>query len=228
MSILSDYTTENYLKAIAKHLSDPLNTRISTGDLARLLGVTSSTATTMMKRLERQGYVRYRSHHGCTLTAEGARYGLKILRRHRLLETFLVTHLDFDLESAHQEAERLEHAVSESFIEAINIRMGCPATDPNGNIIPDLGQEHFVTTDRPFSHAPIGRSLTVSRIKSDARVATYLKGESITVGTSLTIIEVDRTVGIAVVEADGERTRISAASLDYLYYSDEAAQPKEY
>ncbi|MCK9547852.1 MAG: metal-dependent transcriptional regulator [Sphaerochaeta sp.] len=218
MSILSDYTTENYLKAIVKHLSDPTHKKISTGQLAALLGVTSPTATVMMKKLEKQGYVRYHSHQGCTLTVEGARYGLNILRRHRLLETFLVTDLGLGWEEAHQEAERLEHAASDQLIQAISTKMGDPSKDPNGNMIPTRGQASFTVADCPFTEAPIAAPLAVSRLCPDSRMATYLQSQRIAVGRRVTVISVDEAIGIAQVDVDGQVKTISAKALGYFFY----------
>lgn len=218
MSILSDYTTENYLKAIVKHLSDPAQKSISTGTLAALLGVTSSTATTMMKRLEAQGYVHYLSHRGCTLTVEGARYGLNILRRHRLLETFLVTFLDLGWDTAHQEAERLEHAASDLLIDAISERMGNPTEDPNGNMIPASGQSSFTVDDRPFSAAPTAVPLLVRRLSTDSRMTVYLRTQAIMAGTLVSVIAVDEAVGIAEVEVDGQRKTLSHKALSHFFY----------
>lgn len=218
MSTHSDYTTENYLKAIVKHLSDPANTKVSTGTLATLVGVTSPTATTMMKKLEKQGYVSYLSHHGCTLTTKGARFGLNILRRHRLLETFLVTNLGLGWEAAHQEAERLEHAASDDLIEAISERLGHPTKDPHGNLIPSPGQESFTVQDIPFKHAPRAITHTVSRLTTESRMASYLKEQSIVVGAAIVVQAVDETIGLATVEVDGTEKIIPLRALDHFFH----------
>jgi len=85
MSMVSDFATENYLKAIVKALAEPEKERLGTGELARRLGVTSRTATVMVKKLEKAGYLEYESHQGCALTEAGRAYGLRVLMRHRLL-----------------------------------------------------------------------------------------------------------------------------------------------
>ncbi len=98
---------------------------------------------TMMKKLEAQGYAHYFSHRGCTFTVGGVCYGLNILCRHRLLETFL----DLGRDTAHQEAERLEHTASDLLIDSISERMGNPTEDPNGNLIPTWGQSSFTVDE---------------------------------------------------------------------------------
>lgn len=218
MSILSDYTTENYLKAIVKHLADPSHIRISTGELAALVNVTSGTATSMMKKLQKEGYVIYLSHQGCTLTEKGAQYGLRILRRHRLLETFLVTILGLGWEEAHQEAERLEHSASDELIDTISEKLGNPAKDPNGNAIPAKGQSSFILTDIPFSQAPLNRFFVVSRIDSNSRMAEYLQSETIVVGSQVKMLRIDEEVGVAKLLVNGEEHTLSTKALNYIFF----------
>jgi len=91
--------------------------------------------------------VHYLSHRGCTFTVEGVRYGLNVLCRHRLLETFLATSLDLGWDTAFQEAERLEHAASDLLIDAISERVDNPSEDPNGNLIPPSSQNSFTVDE---------------------------------------------------------------------------------
>jgi DtxR family Mn-dependent transcriptional regulator len=218
MSILSDYTTENYLKAIVKHLANPSHTRVSTGELAALVNVTSGTATSMMKKLQKEGYVIYLSHQGCTLTEKGAQFGLRILRRHRLLETFLVTILGLGWEEAHQEAERLEHSASDQLIDTISEKLGNPTKDPNGNMIPSRGQNSFTLTDTPFTQAPLNHNLAVSRIDSNSRMAEYLQSEAVRVGSLLTVLHLDEEVGVAKILVDGQQHTLSTKALGYIFF----------
>ncbi len=98
-------------------------------------------------KLEAQDYAPYLSHRGYTFTVEGVRYGLNILCRHCLLETILDTFLDLGRDTAHQEAERLEHTASDLLIDSISERMGNPTEDPNGNLIPTSGQSSFTVDE---------------------------------------------------------------------------------
>ncbi|MFA5447272.1 MAG: metal-dependent transcriptional regulator [Sphaerochaeta sp.] len=218
MSILSDYTTENYLKAIVKHLANPDHRRITTGELAALVNVTSGTATSMMKKLQKEGYVLYLSHQGCTLTEQGAEYGLRILRRHRLLETFLVTMLGLGLEEAHQEAERLEHSASDSLIDTIAEKLGNPTKDPNGNMIPAKKQNSFTLTDRSLLQAPLQAEVVISRISSNSKMAVYLQNEGIVVGQRCEVLAVDTEVGVAHILVEGEEKSLSVKALEALFY----------
>lgn len=129
-------TVEDYLKSIFQ-LSGEEGKLAPIGRVAGLLGVTPGTATTMMKQLERQGYADYFPRKGVTLTPAGHQAVMRVLRRHRLLELFLVEVMDFDWSAVHEEAEVLEHAVSDRLIDRIDTMLGLPARDPHGDPIPD-------------------------------------------------------------------------------------------
>jgi len=106
------------------------------GRIAECLQVTPGTATTMIKSLEKKGWVKYRPRRGVKLTAAGRKLGMSMLRRHRLLETFLVETLGLDWGEIHDEAEELEHAISEKVLEKLDEFLGRPTHDPHGDPIP--------------------------------------------------------------------------------------------
>ncbi|YCM47085.1 metal-dependent transcriptional regulator (plasmid) [Verrucomicrobiaceae bacterium 227] len=130
-------TEEDYLKAIYRH-SGEAEELASLGKVASTVEVTAGTATTMMKQLARQGFVEYLPRKGVRLTEEGRILVMKVLRRHRLLELFLVEIIKFDWSEVHEEAEVLEHAVSDRLIDRIDVMLGMPARDPHGDPIPDV------------------------------------------------------------------------------------------
>lgn len=129
-------TVEDYLKAIHRFTGDK-GELASLGKVSRSLGITAGTATTMMKKLESQGLADYSPRKGVRLTPSGNRAVLLVLRRHRLLELFLVETLGFDWTEVHEEAEVLEHSVSDLLIDRIDEMLGFPARDPHGDPIPD-------------------------------------------------------------------------------------------
>lgn len=106
------------------------------GRIADCLGVTPGTATTMVKSMESKGLVKYRPRKGVKLTTAGRKVGMNMLRRHRLLETFLVETLGLDWGEIHEEAEVLEHAISEKVLEKLDEFLGRPSHDPHGDPIP--------------------------------------------------------------------------------------------
>lgn len=136
--MLPSQTVENYLKTIflaqiALGTADPL---VPMGQIAASLGVVPGTATTMIKALAESGLVYYEPYFGVRLTSAGEKLAGLVLRRHRLIELFLVKVLGMSWAEVHDEAERLEHAVSEQLIDRIDEMLGRPAVDPHGDPIP--------------------------------------------------------------------------------------------
>lgn len=128
-------TVENYLKHILL-LSEGDAELVSMGALAASLDVVPGTATTMVKALATEKLVEHRPRQGVRLTESGRRLALSVLRKHRLVETFLVNVLKMDWSSVHAEAEQLEHAISEEVLDRLDALLGHPAVDPHGDPIP--------------------------------------------------------------------------------------------
>jgi len=129
-------TVENYLKQILVESLQGTSYEVGMGRIADCLGVTPGTATTMVKSMESKGLVKYRPRKGVKLTTAGRKVGMNMLRRHRLLETFLVETLGLDWGEIHEEAEVLEHAISEKVLEKLDEFLGRPSHDPHGDPIP--------------------------------------------------------------------------------------------
>jgi DtxR family Mn-dependent transcriptional regulator len=128
-------TVENYLKAILVRSAGAEGV-VSTGAIAEALGVTPGTITTMVKSLAAQGLLEHQPREGFRLTAEGRTLALAVVRKHRLVETFLVQVLKMDWKEVHEEAEALEHAISDRVLLRIDAILGHPAVDPHGDPIP--------------------------------------------------------------------------------------------
>src|SRR5262247_2516160 len=137
--MLPSSTVENYLKAIHHGQSTlPKGQRLlPMGHVASALSVTPGTATTMVKALAESGLVEYEPYSGVRLTKAGDKLAAAVLRRHRLVEQFLVQVMGMSWDEVHDEAEQLEHAVSDRLIERIDAMLGHPAVDPHGDPIPD-------------------------------------------------------------------------------------------
>jgi DtxR family Mn-dependent transcriptional regulator len=136
--MLPSQTVENYLKTIylAQTALESPETLVPMGHLASTLGVVPGTATTMVKTLAESGLVRYEPYMGVRLTRAGEKLATLVLRRHRLIELFLVKVIGMSWAEVHDEAELLEHAVSERLIERIDDMLGRPEVDPHGDPIP--------------------------------------------------------------------------------------------
>lgn len=129
---------DNYLKAILE-LSGPGEERVTSNALAGHLGVRAASVTGMLQKLalQRPSFVKYEKHHGVRLTEGGKRRALEVLRHHRLLERFLHEFLGYSWDEVHEEAERLEHFISERLEDRIAAKLGDPDTDPHGHLIPE-------------------------------------------------------------------------------------------
>lgn len=127
-------TVEDYLKALLALATGA--DAVGTVALSELVGVSAAAATSMLQRLAGAGLVDYTPYRGARLTHRGRDEAVRVLRRHRILETFLVRELDFSPDAVHPEAERLEHAASEELIEAMARFLGDPRHDPHGAPIP--------------------------------------------------------------------------------------------
>ncbi len=137
MNHLPSAATEDYLKAVLESANLTGKTIVPMGKLAERLKVTPGTVSVMVKRLAADGLINYQARIGCSLTEKGRIIALRTIRRHRVLETFLVETLGMDWSSVHEEAERMEHGTSDEVIDRLWEFLGSPLTDPHGSRIPD-------------------------------------------------------------------------------------------
>jgi DtxR family Mn-dependent transcriptional regulator len=156
-------TVEDYLKHVLL-LSERGETLVSMGELAHAVAVVPGTATTMVKALASEGLVEHRPREGVRLTPEGRRLALNVLRRHRLIETFLVNVLKMDWASVHAEAERLEHAISDEVLDRLDALLGHPAADPHGDPIPTRQGKMNTQVYATLATCVTGRKLRIVRI----------------------------------------------------------------
>lgn len=193
---------QDYLKAIYELSS--VGEAISTNQISERLAVKPASVTGMVKRLAMTDppLVLYQKHHGVSLTDEGLRISLQLVRKHRLIELFLVKTLAYSWDEVHDEAERLEHAVSMLFCERLANLLGEPDFDPHGDPIP--GRDLQVPSMQTISltEAPQGREVTVRRVHtSDAALLRYLGDMGIQPGTELTVLDqipFDHTVHVRI------------------------------
>jgi DtxR family Mn-dependent transcriptional regulator len=196
---------EDYLKAIYGRQRDGAET-VSTSAIAETLEVTPPTATSMMEKLEDRGLVEREKYKGVTLTREGETVALEVLRHHRLLETYLAEHLGYDWAEVHDEADRLEHHISEEFERRVAEVLGDPEVDPHGDPIPGADLEPIEADDAVrLSELAVGDRAVVARVsdRDDAELE-YLADAGVTPGTSLTVVDV-APFGMVTVELDDRR-----------------------
>jgi DtxR family transcriptional regulator, Mn-dependent transcriptional regulator len=180
---------EDYSKAIYA-LEQRGREPVSTNALAERLGVTPASASGMVKRLGELGLVTHQPYRGVSLTESGRRLALEVIRHHRLLELYLVTDLGVPWDRVHQEAEVLEHVLSEELEELIAAKLGNPTRDPHGDPIPtaDLRIEELPTDS--LDALPKGARGTLVRVSdSDPEMLRYLADRGIAPGDSFEVVD---------------------------------------
>ena len=183
---------------------------VATNDLAAHLGVSAPSVSGMLARLQEQGWIDYERYRGARPTLSGEREALRLLRRHRLLETFMIVHLGYGWDEVHDEAERLEHAVSDRFSERLAALLGHPSHDPHGDPIPNADGSMPTTPNTPLAEAVVGSVLTVSRLLSqEADVLAYLNSLDIRPGKRLRILSREPLGGLLHVEVAGKEQVVS-------------------
>ena len=177
---------ENYLKAIV-HL-DAQEESVTTTALAQRVDVAPPSASAMLHRLREAGLVSGGAGEAPVLSEHGRRHALRVVRRHRLVETFLAEVLDVPWDEVHAEAERLEHALSPALEDRIAVRLGEPTHDPHGDPIPPRDGDHDEAWPDPLEAAPAGTRFRVERIVDrDSGMLRYLGELGIRPGTTLTV-----------------------------------------
>ncbi|KEP74499.1 transcriptional regulator [Microbacterium sp. SUBG005] len=197
---------DDYLKAIYHH-TEWQDTAITPSQLAGVLGLAPSSVTEMVKKLAAQGLVTHRPYGPVSLTPAGQRRAAGVIRRHRLIETWLVREFDYTWDEVHDEAEVLEHALSDRLLEGIDERLGRPRFDPHGDAIPDaegaVHREPFVL----LAEAPVGHAGRVLRVSDrDPELLRALVERGIDVGHELEVVSDE------VVRADGVEMSLPAGA----------------
>jgi DtxR family Mn-dependent transcriptional regulator len=180
---------ENYAKAIYA-LQRHGDVTVTTNALAERLGVTAASASGMVKKLGALGLVRHEPYRGVELTADGERVALEVLRHHRLLELYLAERLDMPWDRVHDEAEVLEHVISEELEELIAVKLGHPTRDPHGDPIPtpDLRIDEGATLSMQSLDAG-DRGVFVRISDSDPEMLRYLGERGIAPGDRFEVVE---------------------------------------
>ena len=184
---MSSSVMEDYLKAIFT-LEETEEPPIPPSRIAERLDVTTPTVTSMMETLEGEGLVDREKYAGVTLTEEGETVALEILRHHRLIEAFLAEHLDYEWSEVHDEAEVLEHHISEDFERRVAQRLDHPSTDPHGDPIPGTDLEPIDDDTSPLSAFETGDRVDVCRVRDeDPEILDHLADIGIEPGTTVEI-----------------------------------------
>ncbi|MES2995928.1 MAG: metal-dependent transcriptional regulator [Verrucomicrobiota bacterium] len=212
-------TVENYLKTIHS-LADGKDTKhlVPVGKVAEHLGLTPGSATTMMKHLEQAGYVNYAPRKGVRFTREGRTAARKVLRRHRLIELFLVEVMKLDWSQVHEEAEILEHAFSDRLIERIDEMLGRPDYDPHGDPIPDQNGVMPARDLIPLPECPEGKCQLVRVTREDPETLRWLQQRGMTPGARFDLVSKNELAGVfAIVTSAGQSISIGISLAECLW-----------
>ena len=180
---------ENYVKEIFLAQQKLGAGSVPMGAVAKALGVTPGTATAMLKSLALSGMADYEPRHNAKLTEKGRQLALRMLRKHRIVELFLVKELGLDWSEVHLEAERMEHAISDRVLEGMDVRLGHPKTDPHGDPIPSAEGELDIQTLYSLADCPCGKDYTVARVGDQtAEFLQYLNDRNLHPGAELKVV----------------------------------------
>ncbi len=217
-------STEDYLKAVF-NLSEAREEReASTGDLAESLGVSPPAISKMLKHLEKQSLVAHTPYHGVCLTKKGRRIALQTIRRHRLLERFLAETLGYSLEGVHDEAERLEHHISDEFEQRIDALLGNPERCPHGSPIPTRDGRLLLSHGQPLSEIEPPSSLRIERLhSSDSSLLRHLSASGLLPGKLIRLSKREQFGGDLSIEVDKRKVRLSCQAARSVIVSQKSA-----
>jgi DtxR family Mn-dependent transcriptional regulator len=185
------YVIEDYLKTIYDLTVE--SGRATTNQIADRMGVTPASVTNMIQKLAATNppLLEYRKHRGVTLTPEGEKIALEIIRHHRLLEVFLHQTLGYSWDEVHEEADRLEHVISEEFESRIDESLGHPRMDPHGDPIPTRDLHLPDATMIPLSEIQPGQRATVQRVRdTNPEMLRYLSDMGLTPGIQIIALDI--------------------------------------
>jgi DtxR family Mn-dependent transcriptional regulator len=199
---------QDYVKEIYK--LEAAGRRATTSALAKELGVSAPSVTAMVKKLASLGLVEHERYRSTRLTRKGERVALEVIRHHRLLEQYLSQTLGLPLDALHNEADRLEHALSEELEAEIDRSLGYPTRDPHGDPIPGPDLKIVVTEVTPLSTLEVGAKATVSRVPDgDGELLRYLDRLRLTPGNSVEVREAAPFEGPLTIRVGGAEHAIS-------------------
>ena len=211
------HSEENYIKGIY-HLSQGGKTAISTNALAGQMETKPSSVTDMIKRLSEKGMVHYKKYQGVHLTEKGTRQALKVIRKHRLWEVFLVEKLDFTWDEVHEVAEQLEHIDSEKLIDRLDDLLDYPDYDPHGDPIPDKDGRFKIREKILLINMPIfGEGICVGVKDSSSSFLKFLDKHHIELGKPVKVLDKEPYDHSMEIEIGGQRLQISHQIASNLY-----------
>ena len=222
---MASLTVENYVKAIYQIASSQTGAPAATGQVAAALGVSPGSVTSMLKTLSESELVTYTPYEGVRLTSAGNALALRVLRRHRLIELFLVKTLDLSWDEVHEEAEQMEHAVSDRLIDRIDAFLNFPDVDPHGDPIPKRDGTFEPLTGRRLTECRVGDEFRLARvIDQSPEFLRYLTESGLPLGVTGTVTANRAEAGIVTVQIGQQETTLGREAADNILVTDPEQQ----
>ena len=194
-------TIENYVKEIFLVEQETPDRPVPMGAVAKALSVVPGTATTMVKSMAKENLLEYRPRVGVNLTDEGRELAIRMLRRHRLIEVFLVEVLHLDWGEIHQDAEELEHVVSDRILDRIDELCNFPEFDPHGDPIPTKDGTYKQITHKSLMDCPLNKDLKIQRIlDQEPAFLKFAMDNGLTPGAKIKVTQRSSIAGAVKVE----------------------------
>jgi DtxR family Mn-dependent transcriptional regulator len=213
---MSSPSVEDYVKAIYKAHAERGN--VATQELAEALEVTPPAVSKMLRRLAELRLISHTPYQGVTLTRAGEKMALEVIRHHRLIELYLVQAMGFSWDAVHEEAERLEHHISEEFEDRMDALLGHPATCPHGDPIPTRQGTIGRTSNQALSHQREPARLVVRRVSdASAELLRHFETVGITPGAAIDFVEQEAFEGAFIVKVGGRRVRLTPHAAGHVF-----------
>ncbi|MGC4006060.1 MAG: metal-dependent transcriptional regulator [Pirellulales bacterium] len=202
---MASLTVENYVKAIYRLSTSGDRSAVATGRLAVELGVSPGTVTSMLKTLGESALATYTPYSGAALTSAGTALALRVIRRHRLIEVFLSRTLDMSWDEVHEEAEHMEHAVSDLLIDRIDAYLGYPSADPHGDPIPRADGSIPPAATHALTECAPGRAFRIVRVLDQTPdFLRFLTNAGLSLEARGSVVSLQPAAGLLIVRS-GER-----------------------
>ena len=217
---MASLTVENYVKAIYQIGAASAGAPAATGQLAAALAVSPGTVTSMLKTLSESGLATYTPYEGVRLTSAGTALALRVVRRHRLIELFLVKTLDLTWDEVHEEAEHMEHAVSDLLVDRIDAWLGRPPVDPHGDPIPRADGSVAVADNRSLADCPVGFVFRLARVLDQTpEFLRFLSESGIHLGARGKVTANRAEAGVVSLSIEGRETTLGRAAAEKILVS---------
>jgi DtxR family Mn-dependent transcriptional regulator len=213
-------TVENYVKAIFQICYAQSGKPAATGQVAAALAVSPGTVTSMLKTLSEGGLATYAPYEGVRLTTAGNALALRVMRRHRLIELFLVKTLALAWDEVHEEAEHMEHAVSDRLIDRIDVYLGFPQVDPHGDPIPRADGSLQAEESRSLAECTVGQRFRLARVVDQSpEFLRFLTETGLPLGAEGEVLATRAEAGTVTIVIAGQETTLGRTAAEKLLVS---------